>query len=198
MTSNAFRAPLPPFVPGRTRSLPAQPSANVAPTPWEASAAARQAARRNAASMAALERDHGMQGWPVLGDEGTAGPVWGDDAAANVNAGNGGGPAVATAPAQAPAAGDRPASIQAVEEDGGDAEFPLEAFFVPDHCTRMPAGYDPEVHRAISQRVAARLDELAATIRRSGMHTIGATPSADDLSRIVAAVVAGFYARQPD
>lgn len=151
MTRNTFRAPLPPFVPGRARTRPVQPSANVAPAPWEASAAGRLAALRTAATMAVLELDAGMQDLRALEDE-----------------------------------------------TASDAEFPLEAFFVPEQCTRMPAGYDPAVHRAISQQVAARLDELAVTIRSSGMHAIGATPSADDLSRIVAAVVVGFYARQSD
>lgn len=199
MTSNAFRAPLPPFIPGRTRALPAQPPATVAPTPWEASAAARQAARRNAERMAELERDAGMPGWPVLGDDGSSVPSWEDDAAPSPAADNGGTPrgAPATAFADSPAEPFRPpAGAREATAAGDEADFPLDAFFVPEHSTRIPAGYDPDVHRAVSQQVAARLDELAATIRRSGVHTIGATPSPDDLSRIVAAVVAGFYAGQ--
>jgi hypothetical protein len=53
-----------------------------------------------------------------------------------------------------------------------------------------PAGYP-----CVADRVAARLESLAAEVRASGIGALGAADDADELSRLLAGVVAGFMAR---
>jgi hypothetical protein len=84
------------------------------------------------------------------------------------------------------------------EADGSDAagDFPLDAFFVPLDSQRVPTGYDEAAHREVAERVAGRLESLAQAVRTRGMTALGATRSSDHLTTLIAAVVAGYYARE--
>ncbi|CAN5848157.1 hypothetical protein BH23GEM9_BH23GEM9_04650 [soil metagenome] len=85
---------------------------------------------------------------------------------------------------------------------GGENErdrFPMEAFFVPAQAQRVPVGYDE--HRHVAERVAVRLEELADNVRRRGLSALGPVSrdehtNLDELSRLIAAVIAGFFARE--
>ncbi|HEX6309204.1 MAG TPA: hypothetical protein VFZ69_13500 [Longimicrobiales bacterium] len=70
--------------------------------------------------------------------------------------------------------------------------FPLDAFIVPGGMARMPAGYETEV----AELVARRLDDLAQQLRSEGLAALGHDASdIDELSRVFAAVIAGYLAR---
>ena len=45
--------------------------------------------------------------------------------------------------------------------------------------------------------VADRLESLAQQIRRDGIHSIGQGQTADELARVLGAIVAGYVARRP-
>jgi len=90
-----------------------------------------------------------------------------------------------------------PAWDNGEEISGGPAEFPLDAFIIPEDSQRLPSGYEAE-HDAIAERVASRLDELARQVRARGLPQLGAAPGADELSRLIAAVVAGYVGRGGD
>jgi hypothetical protein len=47
----------------------------------------------------------------------------------------------------------------------------------------------------VTERVAARLEELAREVRSRGIAALGAAENADELSRLIAGVIAGFLAR---
>jgi hypothetical protein len=49
---------------------------------------------------------------------------------------------------------------------------------------------------SMAERVAARLETLAGEVRGSGLAALGATDDADELSRLLAGVIAGFIARE--
>jgi hypothetical protein len=88
------------------------------------------------------------------------------------------------------------------EEEEGEAggadqkAFPLDAFFVPTDSSRVPSGYDEDEHRRIVDGVASQLEDLAHAVRERGIGALGAASATDDLSRLIAAVVAGYYARE--
>ncbi|HEX6132966.1 MAG TPA: hypothetical protein VFZ24_03215, partial [Longimicrobiales bacterium] len=70
-------------------------------------------------------------------------------------------------------------------------DFPLDAFIVPGGTQRMPAGYETEV----AQLVARRLDDLAQQLRSDGLAALGHAHDVDELSRVFAAIIAGYVAR---
>jgi hypothetical protein len=75
------------------------------------------------------------------------------------------------------------------------AEFPLDAFFVPTDSHSVPAGYGEE-HGPVAERVAARLEDMAGAVRTQGLAALGGTGATDELTRLIAAVVAGYLARE--
>lgn len=84
-----------------------------------------------------------------------------------------------------------------VEPEGDDAtsgerDFPLNAFIVPAGVRHVPSGYD---NGDVAQRVAHRLDELARQLRIGGLRALGQAESADELSRVLAAIVTGYVSR---
>jgi hypothetical protein len=84
-----------------------------------------------------------------------------------------------------------------VEPEGDDAparerDFPLNAFIVPAGVRHVPSGYD---NGDVAQRVAHRLDELARQLRSGGLRALGQAESADELSRVLAAIVTGYVSR---
>jgi hypothetical protein len=60
----------------------------------------------------------------------------------------------------------------------------------------VPSGYDPAEHRAMAERVASRLEETARLIRERGIGALGGAHGGDELTRLIAAVAAGFFARE--
>jgi hypothetical protein len=169
---------VPPFLPGHRYRLPA--SRGTAATAGEAGGAGGEAASQGGESAArGREDDDGIpaaEGWPDVLEEGSAMAAWdsGDEGAAT------------------------PAADEHGDEDQpeADAAFPIEAFFVPGDSQRIPSGYHDADHRAIAARVAARLEEMAAQVRQEGIAALGATKDADELTRLIAGVVAGFFARE--
>jgi hypothetical protein len=119
-----------------------------------------------------VEEDIESEGWPDLPDQGAAVPAWDD--------------------------GDNDAIIDSAAraEASGSTEFPLDAFFVPTDSKRVPMGYDDAEHREVAGRVADRLEEMAQAVRARGMPALGAAPTSDELAKLIAAVVAGFFARE--
>lgn len=87
-----------------------------------------------------------------------------------------------------------PAWDNGEEIAGGPADFPLDAFIIPEDTQRLPTGYDEE-HHAIAERVALRLDEIARRVRTGGLAELGAAPASDELTRLIATVVAGHLGR---
>jgi hypothetical protein len=85
-----------------------------------------------------------------------------------------------------------PWDIEAEPDDDAAAEFPLDAFIVPAGTRHVPSGYDTD---DVAQRVALRLDALAEELRAGGLNALGATGTADELSRVLAAIVTGYVAR---
>jgi hypothetical protein len=75
--------------------------------------------------------------------------------------------------------------------DGGREEFPLDAFIIPEHSQRLPTGYEEEL-AAMGERVAERLEDIARQIRARGIGSFGDTHDTDELSRILAALIAGY------
>ena len=73
---------------------------------------------------------------------------------------------------------------------GGREDFPLDAFIVPAGAP-PPSGYESDV----AQKVAHRLDELARQLRSDGLAALGDAAGIDELSRVLAAVVTGYIAR---
>jgi hypothetical protein len=94
-------------------------------------------------------------------------------------------PAEPTEPAAAGQAtepeGHPPAAGQATEPEG--------------HPPAAVQATAPAGHPSVADRVAARLEDLAAEVRASGINALGAADDADELSRLLAGVVAGFMAR---
>jgi hypothetical protein len=224
--SDAALAPVPPFVPGRAgldaareaiatgleaaaaRAADAAIAGDQAPKA-QTDAAQLAAADTDAARVAAAETDadtadsaetdadqagadvFGGDRWPHLQEQGAAMPAWDDGSADEASA----------------ARTERPA-----------AAFPLDAFFVPEHSRRVPAGYDEAEHREMAERLAGQLEALAGALRQRGMLALagplpGAAPlsgpslgaaspggsrGTDELGRLIAAVVAGYYAREPE
>ncbi|HSJ30697.1 MAG TPA: hypothetical protein VK933_04635 [Longimicrobiales bacterium] len=138
------------------------------------------------------DREH--DSWPVDTEDGDAVPAWTDDVPEQ----------------RAPASmGDALAEIGELLLDDeaptdpwdadtrprdaadGRSDFPLDAFIVPAGVHHAPTGYDADVAR----RVALRLDELARQLRGDGLQSLGRTGSTDELSRVLAAIVTGFVAR---
>lgn len=217
-TTNTRGPLMPPFVPGRTTPQPvANGSGNAAlpeaaPEPQSPPAAVPDAAPMPWEETAAPAAAAPLLPWEDAAPPAAAAPPlpW-EDAAA---------PAAAPAPPmpwEEPA--PPPASRLPAEEDmwpllteqgsaepawdsgeeiaGGPAEFPLDAFIIPEHAKRLPTGYEAE-HDALSERIAARLDQLAQELRTSGLGQLGASPSADELTRLIAGVVAGYLGRGGD
>jgi hypothetical protein len=54
---------------------------------------------------------------------------------------------------------------------------------------------DDQWQQDVTERVAARLEELAQEVRARGIAALGAAENADELSRLLAGVIAGFLAR---
>jgi len=75
--------------------------------------------------------------------------------------------------------------------DGGREEFPLDAFIIPEHSQRLPTGYEEELAH-ITERIAERLEDMARQIRARGIGSLGDTQDTDELSRIMAALIAGY------
>jgi hypothetical protein len=167
---------VPPFLPGHRYRPPA--SRGTAAAAGGAGGAGGEATSQGGEYRGREDDDAvpAAEGWPDVREEGSAMAAWdsGDDGAAT------------------------PAADERGEEDQpeADAAFPIEAFFVPGDSQRIPSGYDDAEHRAIAARVAARLEEMAAQVRQYGIAALGATKDADELTRLIAGVVAGFFARE--
>jgi hypothetical protein len=129
--------------------------------------------------------------WPVEAEDGTAIPAWSsgdedDTPGADVSHDENGEMTLDE--------GARPDPWDLKPEDdqpaGGD--FPLNAFIVPAGVPHVPSGYGD---REVARRVAHRLDELARQLRAAGLGSLGTTNSVDELSRVLAAIVTGYVAR---
>jgi hypothetical protein len=192
MSRSASSMPLPPFLPGAT------PRAEMAPEP----------APGRAAEPAPLELTEAMESaavepvdWPDMrgDDEGDAMRPWddgtGDDAVEDAVRAATEAARVAAEGQHVGAEPDRADAEAGGDADAPDGDFPLDAFFVPLDSQRVPTGYDEAEHREVAERVSGQLEELAKSIRTRGMTALGATPASDDLSKLIAAVVAGYYTR---
>jgi hypothetical protein len=73
--------------------------------------------------------------------------------------------------------------------------FLLDMYYLPED-TSLGAGAAAGEGREVAERVAAQLDELAQDLRQNGMAALGTRTSPGELARLLAAVVAGFYARE--
>jgi hypothetical protein len=95
--------------------------------------------------------------------------------------------------------GDAEDDVQSAEgpylepEGVRDATFPLDAFIVPSGVEHAPAGYDMA---EVGTVVAERLENLATQIREQGIAALGNTASADELSRVLGAIVTGYVSRK--
>jgi hypothetical protein len=76
------------------------------------------------------------------------------------------------------------------------AEFPLDAFYVPADAERLPNRDADGDRPTMQERIADRLETMAAAVRSEGLAALGTAGSADELTRLVAAVVAGYIARE--
>jgi hypothetical protein len=70
----------------------------------------------------------------------------------------------------------------------------LEAFRVASTPDLLPV-HAPGEGRDVAERVARQLDELSRDLRENGMAALGKRTSTGELARLIAAVVAGFIAR---
>ncbi|HSK18178.1 MAG TPA: hypothetical protein VK912_03510 [Longimicrobiales bacterium] len=138
------------------------------------------------------DREH--DSWPVEAEDGDAVPAWGEDVpedrapAPMEDSLEEIGELLLDEEASAdPWAADR----RAGDTGSGRPDFPLDAFIVPAGVHHAPTGYDADVAR----RVALRLDELARQLRGGGLQSLGRTHSTDELSRVLAAIVTGYVAR---
>jgi hypothetical protein len=93
--------------------------------------------------------------------------------------------------AQEPAAGFEPWDPSQLWDDPPFGRPAEPAEFPPAAAQATP----PAGHPSVADRVAARLENLAAEVRASGIGALGAADDADELSRLLAGVVAGFLAR---
>lgn len=75
------------------------------------------------------------------------------------------------------------------------AEFPLDAFFIPEYA-RSVVTSAPGDGDEIAGRVAERLDELSRRVRERGLTALGETTDPDELTRLLAGVIAGFVTRR--
>jgi hypothetical protein len=66
---------------------------------------------------------------------------------------------------------------------------------VSDEPAEAQAGYGLLERRLVTERVATRLETLAAEVRISGLAALGAADDSDELSRLLAGVITGFLAR---
>ena len=73
------------------------------------------------------------------------------------------------------------------------ASFPLDAFFIPDDAQRLPTGYDLAHDEA--EHLADRLEQLARQVRARGLGALGEAAGHDELTRAIAAAVAGYVQR---
>jgi hypothetical protein len=184
-TGDASEAPLPvasgtPLPPVLTRALDApQSPRDGSPVPVPPYLPGRAAAFHNvdAAPLelsdtveVEAEDDFESEGWPDLPDQGAAVPAWDD--------------------------GNNDVIVDSGARAASGSEFPIDAFFVPTDSKRVPMGYDDAEHREVAGRVADRLEELARAVRARGMPALGAAPTSDELAKLIAAVVAGFFARE--
>jgi hypothetical protein len=80
---------------------------------------------------------------------------------------------------------------------GTDAAWTADAdaAVAPGFGPRAGNGTGDAPAASLAERVAARLESLARDVRASGVAALGATDDADELSRLLAGVVAGFVAR---
>lgn len=134
--------------------------------------------------------------WPVDADDGDAVPVWtdeaderaDDDAADEVDE-------ISELLLDEVAPVD-PWDVEAEPDDVDDvddarSDFPLDAFIVPAGVQNV-SGYDDD---DVARQVAHRLDQLARQLRDGGLRALGGTDSVDELSRVLAAIVTGYVAR---
>lgn len=137
--------------------------------------------------------DAGHDSWPVDTEDGEAVPAWSDDADDSVDHMDAGvfdeiGELLLDQVAPADPWDREPDLDQA---PAARSEFPLDAFIVPAGVENVSGYRDDDVAR----RVAHRLDELAQQLRDGGFSSLGSTASVDELSRVLAAVVTGYVAR---
>jgi hypothetical protein len=72
------------------------------------------------------------------------------------------------------------------------SKFPLDAFFVPAGVEHVLAGYDENAQRAMADRVGTLLETMAREVRERGIDALS-EPGSDELARLIAAAVAGYY-----
>ncbi|HUF49216.1 MAG TPA: hypothetical protein VMN60_00170 [Longimicrobiales bacterium] len=87
--------------------------------------------------------------------------------------------------------GDEGAEAMAVPPPA--AEFPLDAFIIPEDARRLPTGYELEHDEA--ERLAERLEQLARQVRTRGIAALGSAPGSDDLSRVIASAIVAHFDR---
>jgi hypothetical protein len=66
---------------------------------------------------------------------------------------------------------------------------------VSDETATPPVATGSGEPPPVAERVASRLESLAAEVRASGIAALGAADDSDELSRLLAGVIAGFLAR---
>jgi hypothetical protein len=110
-------------------------------------------------------------------------------------------PAASWDPAQiwddAPVTGIPTGAIVPPEElPVASAHTPLaDATAVSAETATPPVATGSEERPPVAERVASRLESLAAEVRSSGIAALGAADDSDELSRLLAGVVTGFLAR---
>jgi hypothetical protein len=202
---------LPPFLPGQSpAALPTAPTAPAAPA-----APAAQTAAPAPATFAPIAPTAAA---PVLDDTPSWAPVWAEPAPAEAEPTA---PSEAAETEARPEASADAVAEEAVEttdtQRDGMASFPLDAIFIPDGMRQAPSvdedddadeGYlgtdfedmgggvaAPDEGAALSERVADQLEQLAHRIRADGIASLGTAGDGDELTRLIAAVVIGFRAR---
>jgi hypothetical protein len=138
------------------------------------------------------DREH--DSWPVEAEDGDAVPAWSDDGAEDRAAASMGDSLEEIGELlldEEASADPWDADTGPVDTGGGRSDFPLDAFIVPAGVHHAPSGYDADVAR----RVALRLDEIARQLRGGGLQSLGRAHSTDELSRVLAAIVTGYVAR---
>lgn len=75
------------------------------------------------------------------------------------------------------------------------ADFPLDAFIIPEDSRSIPSGWTDERATAFANSVADRLEALALRVREDGMAALAALPDDDEISRSIGRVLAALYQR---